>query len=184
MIDADAIEQLLPLEDVKKHLSVEADDEDELIQQIVYAAIEVIEDETGHRIGVRAVSEQFRGFEAIRLRAWPLLSVTSIDYFDASGEPATLDASLVRLSAAKRPGRLVLKSGMWPASSAAADAVGVTVQAGYEPDDVPHRLRQAALIMIADLYGQRESWTPGSATKVPVSLTVERLLAKFTLDAL
>jgi uncharacterized phiE125 gp8 family phage protein len=179
MIDPDAIDQVLPLEDVKRHLNVEEADDDELIQNIVYVAVETIESETGHLIGQRTVSEHFRSFDAIRLRSWPIQSVAALAYFDESGNAVSLDPATARLSAAKRPGRLILTAGAWPAAMTAPDAVTVSMQAGHDPDAVPHRLRHAALVMVSDLYDKRESWTPGSASKVPLSLPVERLLASF-----
>lgn len=184
-LDLDVIAEVLPLDDVKRQLHVDGSDDDLLIEQMIETAVETIQGETGHLFGQRSVTERFESFDAIRLRAWPIAALTGIDYFDTNGDPTILSTEQVRLADSKRPARLVLLGGAtWPATSVAPDAVGVTFQAGYPPEDVPRRLRTAAMLMIGDLYGQRETWTQGTAMAVPMSLTVSTLIEPFRVYSL
>jgi uncharacterized phiE125 gp8 family phage protein len=185
MIDFDAIEAAMPLIDVKRHLRVEGNEEDELIQQLIYAAAETIQHETGHLIGRQAVTAYAACWSEIRLRAWPIWEVQDASYRQR-GDATTiqLPTDMVVIERGRRPARVSSAAGPWPAHAAARDAVAVTYIAGHDPEEVPYRLRSALNLMVADLYGQRESWTAGTATAVPMSLTVHALLKQFRIRAL
>lgn len=185
MIDADAIDQVLPLEDVKAHLKVEHSAEDELIQDMVWSAVEEIEDATGHLFGRRSVTEHFDGFSSIRLRSFPAHAITGVSYIDGSHVGQTFDLAGLRLmSGRKRPARVARVLSVWPSTCSAVDAVSVTFDAGHEPDDVPKRLRQAALLMISDMHANRGETSDLTKKKVPMSLTVERIIDRFRIKTL
>jgi uncharacterized phiE125 gp8 family phage protein len=181
-IDYETIAEILPIEDIKLQLRVETADEDVLIESFAVVAVEAIESETGHLFTPRTAIEHFASFEAVRLRAFPIVSIESIDYFDRDGAAQTFDPALVRLTASRRPARLVQLTTPWPCTGGIVDSLSVTMNAGYAAAaDVPHRLRQAALMMISDLYAQRESFASGVVSSVPMSLTVDRLLQPFRI---
>jgi uncharacterized phiE125 gp8 family phage protein len=182
-IDGPAVAAILPLTDVKAQLRVEADDEDELIAGLILVAVEAIEGETGHLFTARPVTEYFSSFAQVRLRSWPINSITGISYFEPGGATAVFDPALLRLSLAGRPARLVRIATAFPLTSGERDSVGVTINAGYaDPLEVPHRLRQAAMLMIADLYAQRETFVNGTiSSAVQMSLTVNRLIDPFRI---
>jgi uncharacterized phiE125 gp8 family phage protein len=185
MIDPDAIDQVLPLEDVKAHLKVEHSTDDELIQGLIYTAVEEIEGETGHLFGRRNLTEHFGGFHAVRLRAFPVHTITGVAYIDGANAPQALSLDGLRLvGGSKRPVRVAWTGTSWPSTCTAKDAVAITFDAGHEPDDVPHRLRQAALLMISDLYRNRGETSDLTKKTVPMSLTVKRILDRFRIKAL
>ena len=177
------IAEVLPIEDVRAHLRIETTDEDPLIEQLTAVAAEAIESDTGHLLAARAVTEHFASFDAIRLRSWPINAITGIAWFDREGTQSDFDPALARLTTARRPARLVQMVTAWPCTGDAIDSVAVTLNAGYvDAADVPHRLKQAALLMIGDLYAQRETFVNGTiSSKVEMSLTVERLLRDFRI---
>lgn len=178
--------RLVELPEAKLHLRVDLPDDDDLIDLLIDVATEAIESDTGWVIRAREVVERFDSFGAIRLRSWPITAVAGVAYRDpASGDLTTVDPAAYRLDAGRRPVRLGWFSAA-PRCLAAGDAVEVTVQAGHaNRDDVPKRMRAAALLMIGDLYAQRETFVNGaSSTAVPMSLTVDRLLQPFRVITL
>jgi uncharacterized phiE125 gp8 family phage protein len=179
----DDIAEILPIEDIKLQLRVETTDDDALIESYAVVAVETIEADTGHLFTARPIVEYFEAFETVRLRSWPIRSIAGIEYYDREGSAATFDPTLVRLTVARRPARMVQLATPWPCTGGTADSVSVTLDAGYaETADVPHRLRQAAMMMISDLYAQRETFVNGTiSTAVPMSLTVDRLLRDFRI---
>jgi uncharacterized phiE125 gp8 family phage protein len=183
-LNYEAIEEILPLDFVKKAARIDRDDEDELIQSFIYSAVFQIERETGHLFGVREVTESFAGFAAIRLRAAPVREILSVGYHDTANALGTFDITGLRIVMGSRPARVTRLAQSWPQTVCAIDAVQVTFQAGYDPEDMPPTLKTAAVLMVADLYGQRETWTPGSVSQVPLSLGVDLMLQPFRVYSL
>lgn len=184
-LNYEAIAEILPLDFVKKAARIERGDEDELITSLIYSAVFQIERETGQLFGVREVTESFAGFDAIRLRAAPVREIVSVGYRDADNAVAAFPLDGLRLVADTRPGRVTRLAAAWPqVGSCTADAVQVTFQAGYDPADVPPTLKTVAVMMVTELWGQRESWAPGTVSEVPLSLGVERMLQPFRIYAL
>jgi uncharacterized phiE125 gp8 family phage protein len=183
-LNYEAIDEILPLDFVKKAARIERDDEDEFITSLIHAAVFQIERETGHLFGVREVIEAFASFGAIRLRAWPVREITGVSFYDGASGLTVLDLDGLRVIGGSRPARVTRLPVLWPVAACLPDAVQVTFQAGYEPDEVPPTLRTVALMMVTELWGQRESWTPGTISEVPLSLGVDRMLQPFRVYSL
>lgn len=168
------------LEEAKRHLRVEGEDEDGLIQAYVAAA-------TGHIDGPdgwlgRAIGEQMLEvrFDAacggtVRLPFPPFVELVSVSYLDSDGIEQMADlGDLEAFGSDLAPAR-----GGWPWASGSARREGVRVRyrAGYTV--VPGPIRAAILLMVGDLYRNRETVAATSMTAVPMSTTVENLLAPF-----
>jgi uncharacterized phiE125 gp8 family phage protein len=152
---------------------------------MIWTAVEAIESDTGHLFGRRSIVEHFDGFSSVRLRSFPAHAVTAVSYFDGAHVAQAFDLAGLRLIAGrKRPSRLARVASAWPLTCSAADAVSVTFDAGHEPDDVPKRLRQAAMLMVGDLYENRAETSDLTKKTVPMSLTVDRLLKPFRIKSL
>lgn len=153
-----APEELLPLASIKAYLRIDGDDEDPTLLDLRAAAIEWVESWTGHLLTRRTTVEGFDGFARIALDAWPIVSVDSVGYLDSAGVATTVDPAAYRLVAVARPARVVLNVGRaWPVAQRGDDMVTVTVTAGYATADaVPRQLRQAAMMIVAGLYENRE----------------------------
>jgi uncharacterized phiE125 gp8 family phage protein len=123
----------------------------------------------------------------------PLVSVESATYDDANGVEQTMlegtDFRVVDQGSLQRSYLAPLYGRQWPASVRRdPGSVRIRYTAGYPltddnspalPDDrLPDGIKAAVLLMIGDLYEFRETVAVGAvATSIPVSTTVESLLA-------
>lgn len=121
--------------------------------------------------------------DVIRLPLAPVSAVTSVTYRDADDVEQTLSTDVYGgpLADAASP-FIYRKSGQsWPSVHDRPDAVAVTFVAGYgAAAAVPAPLRQAILLMVADLYENRETVVTGTiASAIPMSATVQRLIKPY-----
>jgi uncharacterized phiE125 gp8 family phage protein len=109
----------------------------------------------------------------------PLQTVEFIKYKDLSGSIVTLDASEYEVDAAGIEGRVGLAWGRsWPIAYDGMGVVQIRFTAGYGlPDDVPEEVKQAILMMVADLYSHRGD----EAVSTNVRARAESLLGKTRL---
>lgn len=109
----------------------------------------------------------------IELPRPPLVSVTSVQYYDTAGVLQALVANTdytVSAPSGDRPrrGRIALKSGVdWPALEARADAIVIRFVCGYASAAVPGMLKAAMLLDVATLYAGRENAVAGSLSEIP-----------------
>lgn len=185
----------------KAQLHIDADDDDQntLIEEKIAAATEDLDGPAGslgralitqtwtlyldrfpHGHDRRAVRRGHRA-DAIRLPLPPLMSVTSITYTDGAGEVQALP-----------PDQYVVREGemavvepaygcCWPWSRCQPRAIAVTFVAGYgdAPAAVPAPIRSALLLMVGDLFENRETTVIDTRVAQVVSKTMDRLLFKF-----
>lgn len=177
-------EPVISLSEAKDHLRVRHNDEDALITAYVAAATGHIDGPDGwlgRAIGVQTLEAYLCAptFDRIiHLPYPPAVEVESIEARTASGwdtvGPAVYE---VRGSEVWRTA-----SSSWPAWISDPEAVRVIYQAGYEI--VPPAIRAAILLMVGDLYANRETVSAGQiATSIPMSTTVENLLSPFRVYA-
>jgi uncharacterized phiE125 gp8 family phage protein len=118
----------------------------------------------------------------------PLLSVVSIKYTDTSGVVQTWDPTQYQVSAPAGPlarrGRVQPAYGMsWPTLRDQMDALIVQFTCGYGPtgDAVPQMLRRAILLILGDLYENREATvvTDRRVTVQPLPYGVDQILQQY-----
>lgn len=166
------------LAEAKAHLTVDYEHEDALITALIAAAcahIDGPEGWLGRSIGQQTLELQRCGFPTWFDLPYPLVTaVTSIVYDDADGAEQTLDDSIYRVY-----GSVIARapSASWPATENAQESVRVTYEAGYE--QIPAPIKQAVLLMVGDMFKHRESTQIGAINDVPMSMTVDRLLAPY-----
>jgi uncharacterized phiE125 gp8 family phage protein len=195
----EAPEPFVELATVKAHLRVDHDDDDTLIEAYIAAACAHIDGPGGwleRAIGVQTLEVRSDTFSApgcntLDLPFPPVIDVVSVNYLDAEGAEQTLDAADYAVT-----GGYTLRpayDGAWPTVLGYADAVRIQYRAGYVVDPVadplvaaiPAQITAAVLLMVGDLYQNRETTIPkDGATAIPMSTTVERLLAPFRWWAL
>ncbi|TYC93042.1 head-tail connector protein [Novosphingobium sp. BW1] len=171
------------LEDVKAHLRVEHDDQDQLIQGYIDAAFGHIDGPDGwlgRAFAVQTLEARLPSFGtcgAIELPYPPATAIESIEYIDADGGTTTLDPSGYELT-----GNLLRPA--WPGTFPAASwrgADGETVRirwiAGYAT--LPAPVRAALLLMVGDMYRFPETVSDQAVSKIPMSTTAEKLLQPF-----
>jgi uncharacterized phiE125 gp8 family phage protein len=150
------------LAEIKKHLDVVRDDQDALIQGMGIAAREWVENYTGLVLVQRQVTEVAASFNALRsISAWPLplAPETTIRYIDTAGAEQVLTGFAIR--AWNRPATISPDAGgRWPMGG----PVAVTFLAGYsKPEDVPGSLKAAVLLLVGNLYANRETTVTGAS---------------------
>jgi uncharacterized phiE125 gp8 family phage protein len=175
---------VITTDEAKAHLKVLEDDEDALIDSFVAAATAHLDGPSGwlgRAIGLQTLEARFDSFEcgALSLPFPPLAELISVKYLDNAAVEQTVDLALCEMM-----GQLLVPvdGQTWPSPLRRREAVRIRYQAGYQV--VPAPIRAAILLMVGDLYANRET-TIGSSNsvEVPMSTTVENLLGLYRVWA-
>lgn len=164
------------LAEAKAHLRVDTGDDDALIGGLISAARRWCEDYTGRTFCTTVLDWTLDCFggRLLSVPRPPLQSVASITYLDPAGVTQTLAPTVYRVDAASDIGRIALGYGqVWPVTLPEINAITVRLTAGYV--SVPEHIKQAALLLVGELYEQRQQSTPGVIASVPFG--VRELLA-------
>lgn len=159
--DADA-QPAVDLEDVKRHLRVDGDDEDVEIEIYRDAAIGWVEEYTGRALTRQSFTwtgASFRRGDWLPRR--PVRAIEAVAYLDGRGIPNRMLAGW-RFT---ENGLAVAVGGGWPSVASSPDAVSISYEAGY--DDalrLPAPLRTAVIMMAAHLYTHRDASAEPPAT--------------------
>jgi uncharacterized phiE125 gp8 family phage protein len=146
--------------------------DDALVQTLISAARENAEQYTG--VTIAQASYQVKSpvvNEQISLQTYPVTSIASVTYQDADGTVQTVDPAVYVLDSFQRPARLVFKS-----DSPGYD-ITVSFTAGYKDNDSPNPypcpagVKAAILLMLGNLYENRESVTSVQSYERPQSAT-------------
>lgn len=117
----------------------------------------------------------------------PLISVTSITYTDENGSGQTLSASNYQVvGVGSNVGGYIVESynNSWPATRDIPESVVVKFVAGYAESggdaraNIPAAIKHAIVMMVADLYQNRETVGPNMAP-VPMPASAMALLAPY-----
>jgi len=172
------------LDEMKNHLRVDFDDDDDLITALIVAARERAETITGRTItasswvyyldsfpyewytqhaparsNITAVMEWWANSQLIILPKAPVLAVTSVAYLqDGSGTYTTLDPSQYTVDTVSKPCVLYPSSNFyWPNVWAVHNAVKISFTAGYsDANPVPEGIKVAIRMMVGYWYENRE----------------------------
>lgn len=156
-IDRDSIGKLnLKLE--------QGDEEDGLLDILIQAAREDVEQKTGRSLITQEREIKFDFFpclDSIYLSHGPVQSVEAVKYFDQDDVEQTLDANDYWVDTHSEIARIVIKES-WPSTKTRPNAITVEYTAGYgdEATDVPAPLRSACLVCLAYLYENRDQVVP------------------------
>lgn len=153
---------MVSLDALKRWLTVEHDEDDDLLSRMLRGAIARIDGPQG--IGVAMMRQTWRksldGFAyCILLPGAPVKGIDKITYLDPAGVEKTLPAEAYRLDVDSEPARLTCATGKsWPATASVTGAVKVDYILGAdEPDDVPGDLIDAVSLIVAHRYQHREA---------------------------
>lgn len=177
---------LVPLELAKQHLRSEDEADNALIEAYIAAAcghIDGVNAYLGRAVGTQVL--EWRGVcfppfdnrygvpRSLFLPYGPVASVVSVTYQPPTGERETWSGDQYVLV---DDGLVYVQDGSWPAIREEANAVRVRYAAG-DSDNVPPAIVAAVLLMVGDLFHNRETVALGvSAAAIPMSTTVENLL--------
>lgn len=185
---------IVSLEEMKEHLRVDFDDEDDLIEGLTLAVTDYLDGAAGHT--QRALLDQtwdlkLSSFPAgpIEIPLPPLIEVLSISYSDSDGVAQTFDLDNVAITGTggTRKAKIYLSSGSsWPTvETGNPEPVVVRFRAGHldasvspPANTVPRNVVQAIKLSVANFYENRESNVVGTVvSKLPDS--VDMLLRGF-----
>lgn len=154
--------ELVSLDTLKRWLTVEHDEDDDLFGQMLRGAISRIDGPQG--IGVAMMRQTWRKSldrfrSCILLPGAPVKAIDKITYLDPAGVEKTLPAETYRLDVDSEPARLTVAIGKsWPATASVTGAVKVDYILGAdEQDDVPGDLVDAVALIVAHRYRHREA---------------------------
>jgi uncharacterized phiE125 gp8 family phage protein len=150
---------VLSLDDAKTYLRVETDDQDDEITRAVASAVQHIEAYTGTRLLTQTVELLAGSFDDLRrFQIGPVQSIATLTYLDTSGEEQTLDPDQFKLFGAGLARGIRPAYGVrWPNLQSVEDAIKIIAVVGYgAADDVPEPVMRAVLLMLGDLYVNRE----------------------------
>lgn len=160
--------------------------EDSLIEAVISSARQMAEEYTRRQFITASWTQTLDRFPSmddeqgvIRLQRPPLISVTSIQYYDQNGTLQTLSGSNYAVDVRETPGRLRPAYGLsWPATRRQMAAVTIVYQAGYGSTaaSVPQAIRDAIKMYCATFLENRLNVVTGTtASELPQS-------ARFLLD--
>lgn len=170
--------------EAKAWLKVEVSTDDTLIDALVAAAREYIENATGLALFTQTVQEHLDNWPEYRevsnpnkefyLMRYPVQSVTSITYLDDDGNSQTLSANNYVVDTTGNLCRIALKADQtFPTLQKQINAVTITYVAGYDDTaNIPETLKTAIRLMISHFY-ERRADSASSYTTV-----VDKILSK------
>jgi uncharacterized phiE125 gp8 family phage protein len=162
------------------------DDEDDVIEGLIAAARDHIEQATGRIMVATTFQLTLDAFPSsgqleILLPRSPVLTVDSVAYDDTNGDEQILPSGQYFLDNQSEPGWLVPQGSLtWPATINAINSVRIAFTAGYAPAgsppnhtaNVPLRAKTAVNALTAHWYDERqpvpETWRSG---ELPYHLT-------------
>lgn len=169
---------------------LDSGDEDGYIKLLIDAAVDVIESRTSKALITRTARmflDSWPEDGCIFLPVSPVSAVSALNYYDATTEVSTVGTAFFQQDIEDQdlPARLVpLPETVLPILQDKLNAVSIDFTAGYgdSPNDIPPRMRQCILFLVAHWYSQREPVISGTAVlanKVP--FTFETTLNSFRL---
>lgn len=174
------------LAEAKLHCRIDDTDRDALITALITAATEMAEQHMGGRAVMPQTYElTLNAFpDALELTRVPVVSVTSVKYYDTAGVEQTLPGVMYTLDITDDTGPAWVTpvyGGDWPETRDQNGAVVCRYVAGYaNAAAVPEPIKQWIKIMVATMISHpaREEIAPGSVLSLGY---VDRLLDRYTV---
>ena len=171
---------IISVAELKSHLRVDFDDDDDLMSDLVVAAQAHIEGPEGIGLALAPSTwslslDGFPADQVIAIPLGPVTAVTGITYLDTAGATQTLDLANVRIDLDGRPARITPALNKdWPDTADLVGAVKVTFTAG--PASPDPALKRAVLMLAAHWYANPSATAPGQVPEIP--LGVAAILAR------
>lgn len=152
------------LTEVKTHLRLSHDSEDELLEGLIRAAREDVERTTGMALidqNWRLVRDRWPRGNRLALMRHPVREILSATLFDEEGQASVVDPADYQLDDVSRPARLHFERPLQLLR--AMNGIEIDFKAGFGAAgmDVPDLLRRAVLMLVAHWYEFRASIGPG-----------------------
>ena len=165
------------LSEAKAHLRVDGTDEDALITALITAARQKVEDWLGRALITQTLvymRDEWPEGDEMALPGGQLLSLVSVKYKDSAGAEYTFGDVVADTQSI--PGRIVLDYGcLWPTSVTLhpVNPICVEYTAGYGATaaSVPAKIKQAILLLVGELYRNREETTAEKLMQLPIGIS-------------
>lgn len=155
------------LDDVRRHLRIEDNDDDATLDALIAVASDHLQRVTNLSLvaeGWRLYLDALPADGLIRFRQGPMISIDAVTAYDADGNPQSLDAARLRLrrGADETSGTALLPPELIAAPGLAENGLEVDFTAGFgtSAGEVPASLRQALLLHVAYMHGWRGVLSP------------------------
>lgn len=167
------------LEEIKLHLRVDGDDEDDLLEVYIPAAVAMCQQQINSSIMLQTWRLTLERFEdSVRLLNAPIQAIDAITYVDVNGATQTLDSGDYVLT-----GDTVTPTDQWPEVKAGPGAVQITYKAGFSAGNevaqqaaVPAAIKSWLMLTVGTMYANRESILAGVSVASIQGQFVDRLL--------
>jgi uncharacterized phiE125 gp8 family phage protein len=184
------------VDDLKEHALIEQDDQDGVIETMLGAAIEFLEEKAGGH-ALRRASWELRvpdwpcGADAIEIPLFPVREVTALKYFDDDGAEQTIDAADYTVEPTSEGASIFFDySYSLPSLKRMPHPVRVEFDAGYDdPNEsgsgadpalaFPDRFKLAALMLAAAFYEHREEIAASETFRTEIAESLVHTLKIF-----
>ncbi|QEE47133.1 hypothetical protein FVA81_22150 [Rhizobium sp. WL3] len=171
----------LTLVEMRAHLRLDTQDEDDLLLALATVAREHLERETGLVLAARDFRlclDDWPGDGIVTIPRGPVRAVTSVTVYGGEGVPRAVDLDGHLLDGQARPARLWLRDVPQPRRALNGIEVEFTAGFGESGADVPETLKRAMLLHVAAMYAARGVVAPDAQPAV-VPPGYDRLIAPF-----
>lgn len=153
----------ITLEQAKAHLNVVVPDDDALIQGMISAAREMVENKTNRALMPQVIEVSAPTFGSLTMPRIPFRSVVSLTYTDPYGADQVVDATGYFVNDYNEPPTFAPYPGTaWPGIRYQDSAVRLRYEAGYaDAASVPASLKHYMLLLIGTMYENRETVQAG-----------------------
>lgn len=189
------------VDEVKAHLHIDYDDDDEIIGGYIKAARKKLEHRCGRSFVQQTWEYRIEAFESqIEIPILPVIEVVQITYIDEDGADQTVDdGEYAFIDAGESERSSVLLTGTWPSDVFdRPDAVRVQFKSGYAPDavtppaepdyagNVPDDIKQAMRWLVGHMIENKESviLTPTRQEFQEVPDSVETIIGPYIVPRL
>ncbi|MES2905719.1 MAG: head-tail connector protein [Pseudomonadota bacterium] len=173
-------EEPITLAELKAHLRLENDDEDDLLSRMISAARLHVESITRRVLveqGWRAYLDRWPVKRKVALPVAPVNAITQVRVYNDAGDASIISALSYTLDPARAPAVLIIRPAVL-APTAYANGIEIDMTCGYgEPSDVPAPLREAVLRLAALWFESRVE--TGRFNMTLSSSAVEALIAPY-----
>lgn len=153
------------LQDAKDHLHVTHSNDDNYVQLLTFAVVNMTEKITRRALFTQTVKEYWDYFFGeMNLSRTVVQSITAITYYDSTGTLVTLDSDAYQSDLITEPARLLPAPWrVWPPTQwSKMNAVCTEYICGWTSrGQLPDALRQAMLMLLSHLYDHREPLVEG-----------------------
>lgn len=166
------IESPVTVDEAKEHLRVVHTDDDQYIETLLSAATKWAEDFQCRTYVSRSHTEYLDEWPKVIEPVYsPLVSVTSIKYYDTDGVQQTLSNTLYRVDTNTEPGRITeAYNESWPDIRLITNTIEIVYIAGYgTAEAVPDDVKVAIKMIVGHLYEHREMVSEVKLDMVPFS---------------